>query len=444
MRESARLSPEIESPLRHREPLLWINPRWQRLEDARLDCPVSLERVCAADDWLRRHAPLLCELFPELAATRGIIESPLLPADQLKGGLGQGALPGRWLIKADHALPVAGSIKARGGIYEVLQHAEQLARRHEILPESGEPMSLCLPSARSLFAHHRVAVGSTGNLGLSIGIMAAALGFKARVHMSGEAKAWKVRRLEARGVEVIQHTGDFGAAVAAGRALAQRDPRTYFIDDEKSWQLFVGYATAGLRLKQQLCERRIEVSASHPLFVYLPCGVGGSPGGITFGLRQLFGDYVHCFFAEPVDSPCMLVRLASAENRSISVTDVGLDGRTDADGLAVARASEIVAQAIRPLVSGFFTVPDDDLFRDLYILERTEALRIEPSAAAGFRGPEWLLNSEPGHAYLRAHQLWEHLHAATHVLWTTGGAFVPNEEYQLFRSRGRSLVLGHA
>ena len=106
------------------------------------------------------------------------------------------------------------------------------------------------------------------------------------------------------------------------------------------------------------------------MFVYLPCGVGGAPGGVTFGLRHLFNEHVHCFFAEPVASPCMLVRLASTENRSLSVEDIGLDNRTEADGLAVGRASELVARLTGSMISGVFTVRDEDLFEDLYLLEQ--------------------------------------------------------------------------
>jgi D-serine dehydratase len=432
----------VEPPLSSKVPFLWLNSGWLLLEQARSNSTLNIEQVHDAELRMNRFADLLIALFPELASCHGIVESPLHEADALQSAMSgkpghSGSSIGRWFIKGDHALPIAGSIKARGGIYEVLLYAETLAQRHGLMTEHSDCRVLASPEARALFARHRVAVGSTGNLGLSIGVMAAALGFQATVHMSADAKAWKKERLRLRGVQIVEHQGDFGQAVAAGRAQARGDPNVYFVDDENSLHLFLGYSVAALRLERQLIARGVKVDAQHPLFVYLPCGVGGAPGGITFGLRYLLGDHVHCFFAEPVASPCMLIRLASASDRPLSVRDVGLDNRTEADGLAVARASESVARMMRPLVSGVFTVPDHDLFEDLYLLEQTEGLRIEPSAAAGFRGPYWLLESAPGREYLVKRDLLRSMNDATHILWTTGGAFVPDEEYRSFHRRGR-------
>ena len=453
-RGSSRASPvnshlNLPSPVEHRiarrEPFLWLNDYWLPIEEARLSYSLTLGHVCEADHRLNSFAGLLKELFPELNVSRGIIESPLRSADELQQAMiGEGQRSGRWLMKCDHELPVAGSIKARGGIYEVLVHAENLALREGILRPHDDRAVLASPRARELFARHQVSVGSTGNLGLSIGVIAAALGFRAAVHMSADAKQWKKERLRARGVDVIEHRGDFGVAVAAGRAQVRSNPDSYFVDDENSEHLFLGYSVAAVRLLEQLKALSIAVDAEHPLFVYLPCGVGGAPGGITFGLRSLFADNVHCFFAEPVAAPCMLIRLASVHNLPLSVRDVGLDIQTEADGLAVGQASEFVAPIMRSLVSGVFTVPDDDLFEDLYLLEKCEGLRIEPSAAAGFRGPGWMLESEAGKAYQIKHGLLHKMERATHILWTTGGVFVPEEEYRKFHERGRLALSGRS
>lgn len=429
--------------LRHARPTLWLNPH---LADARPEqVPaggrhISLADVHQARGRFRRFAPLLARLFPELAATGGIIESDLVAAPALQQGLGLSSAQGALWIKQDHSLPVAGSIKARGGIHEVLEFAETLALEHGLVTLDADYAVLAGEAARALFGRYEVAVGSTGNLGLSIGVMASALGFRAAVHMSSDAKQWKKDRLRARGVQVVEHAGDYEEAVAAGRRQAARDPFCYFVDDERSLSLLLGYSAAALHLDEQLRERGIAPDATHPLFVYLPCGVGGAPAGIAFGLKQLYGPHVHCFFAEPTQSPCFVVQMMAAGDGNPSVYDYGLTNRTEADGLAVPRASELAAEVMRRQLSGVLTVEDDTLFRHLHLAATTEAIRIEPSAAAGIGGPAMLTGTDAGRAYLARHGLDAVMHQAVHLAWTTGGLFVPDEEYQRFLARGAALA----
>lgn len=397
-----------------------------------------------------RFAPLLALLFPELAPAEGVIESELLPTPHLQRALGLPADFGALFVKADHALPVAGSIKARGGIHEVLEHAEGLALRHGLLAPGSDYRALASPEARALFARHQVAVGSTGNLGLAIGVMASALGFRAVVHMSADAKEWKKQRLRLRGVEVVEHAGDYAEAVAAGRRAAAADPLCHFVDDERSLSLFLGYAAAAPHLAHQLAAQGRRVDAEHPLFVYLPCGVGGAPGGIAFGLAQIYGPHVHCFFAEPTRSPCFLVQMLAGTagfeglGAQPSVYDLGLDNRTEADGLAVPRASELAAALVGPTLAGVCTVEDDTLFRHLHLAAEEEGLRIEPSAAAGLCGPGMLQTTAAGRDWLARHGLGAHLARATHIAWTTGGLFVPDDEYARFHARGAQAAAAHA
>jgi D-serine dehydratase len=432
-------SNDLLSELRSRQPLLWLNPN--------AGCPLpadapTADQITEAEHRLARCEPLMAQLFPELRASAGKVESQLAPADRLQAALTDPGKPqGTWFIKRDDALPVAGSIKARGGFHEVLALAESIAIEQGLVDAAGDRRLLASPSARALFAQHTVTVGSTGNLGLSIGVMAAALGFKAVVHMSTDAKLWKKERLRQRGVQVVEHEGDYAQAVAGGRAQALAMPRCHFVDDEGSLMLFLGYAAAARHLAKQLAEAGRRVDAEHPLFVYIPCGVGGAPGGITYGLTALFGPHVHCFFAEPVASPCMLVQLAAGCDEPVSVYDIGLDNRTEADGLAVGQASYLVSPLMAAQVAGVFTVSDDDLYTQLHVVKRTMEIELEPSAVAGVGGPAWLSESAAGRDYLRTHNL--DLSTATHVIWTTGGSLVPPEEHRRFQARAKTPDVPH-
>ncbi|WCM91033.1 D-serine ammonia-lyase [Acidovorax sp. NCPPB 2350] len=439
--------PREESPLdtalRRAEPCLWFNPQRRAEVPSAMEAEgrtISLDDTHGAAARFSRFAGLLAHLFPELRGTGGTIESPILTGEAMAGTLGLPPGRGRLWIKADHGLPVAGSIKARGGIHEVLEFAEALALREGLVVPGGDYRVLAKPAARAVFGRYQVAVGSTGNLGLSIGVAASALGFRAVVHMSADAKGWKKERLRRRGVEVVEHAGDYERAVAAGRQQAAADPFCHFVDDERSLSLLLGYSAAALRLQEQFAQQRIAVDAEHPLFVYLPCGVGGAPAGIAFGLRQLLGPHVHCFFAEPVQSPCFLVQMRAPEGTHPSVYEHGLTNRTEADGLAVPRASLLAARLMRPLLSGVFTVHDDTLFEHLVRMLDATGERIEPSAAAGFGGPALLTGTDAGRAWLRAHGLERHLARSTHLVWTTGGLFVPDAEHARFEQRGRTML----
>jgi D-serine dehydratase len=424
----------LKETLRTREPLMWLNPRLRAAASVLPGLPIGAGEIEQAHNVFHRWRTVLSRLFAELARSGGQIDSPFVYLEAAAAVLGS-APAGQVWIKQDSELTVVGSIKARGGIFEVLSYAEQVM--HECGIPFADPQAPLSAQAQQAFSSRTVTVASTGNLALSIGTMAAALGFRTVVHMAGIAKEWKKQRLRSFGVEVREHEGDFTSAVTAGReeALAKG---YYFVDDERSTKLLLGYAVAGRHLASQLAEQHIEVDADHPLFVYLPCGVGGSPGGITLGLKHLFGDNVHCLFAEPCASPAMLARLAYPD-ASMSVYDLGLDNLTEADGLAVGHGSSLVTSLVGELVSGIFTVRDEELVRYLYRLHQATGTVVEPSAAAGFSGPGMLLDTAQGQEYLRAHALHPRMAAATHVLWTTGGSLLPGQERAQLLARGRRL-----
>jgi D-serine dehydratase len=419
--------------------IFWTNPKHDLFHSGIKKTGLNEKDVKDAEERLKRFAPYIAKVFPETRKSDGIIESPIVKIPSMKQQLEQIHdlhIPGEFLLKCDSHLPISGSIKARGGIYEVLKTAEQLLIEQQMLTMQDDYSIIDDEKFRNFLSKYSISVGSTGNLGLSIGIMSAKMGFTVTVHMSADAKKWKKDLLRSKGVTVFEYKEDYSKAVEEGRNQANSQPNCHFIDDENSSDLFLGYAVAASRLKKQLEDLKITVNEDHPLFVYLPCGVGGGPGGVAFGLKLIFQDHVHCFFAEPTHSPCMLLGLVTGLHDKVSVQDFGIDNLTAADGLAVGRPSRFVGQTIEPFLSGSYTVSDTEMYKLLSAMIDTEKIRLEPSALASVFGPIQLFKEKEGQEYLKKHDLEGKMKNATHIMWATGGSMVPNEVMEEYYKKG--------
>jgi D-serine dehydratase len=375
--------------------------------------PIQPEEIRTAEERLARFRPVLAALFPA-TSWDGRIRSALRDYPPQDG------LP-TLLVKTDHDLPMTGSVKARGGVYELLCRIESLAVAGGLVQPGASLAPLLTPAAKELLARHRVVVASTGNLGFSIGLVARAFGLAAEVHMSHDAKAWKKERLRRTGANVIEHPCDYTQTVARARAAAQASS-SYFIDDESSRLLFVGYTTGAAELAEQLQQRGLTISFDRPLIVYLPCGVGGAPGGITAGLKTIYGRAVRCVFVEPVASACVFAALAVGNGSPVSVYDIGLDNDTIADGLAVPMASELVMKSVGASIDAAVAVTDASMLEWVRRSWAGAQLRLEPSAASGFAAVPLYLEAARAAGLAPPDD-------AVHVVWTTGGSQLPEDQF---------------
>ncbi|QQD84629.1 MULTISPECIES: D-serine ammonia-lyase [unclassified Jeotgalicoccus] len=413
-KEWIREYPKIQDLIDYKE-TIWLNDNIKSMDTVTDDLALTEDDILDAEARLKRFAPYIAHVFPETTDQAGIIDSALTELTHMPKALESlfnQKVDGPLYLKQDNLLPISGSVKARGGIYEVLWFAEKIALNAGLISTEDNYIKFDSDDFKTLFSHHELVCGSTGNLGLSIGIIGAKLGFKVTIHMSLDARQWKKDLLREKGVNVVEHEDDYSKAVLQGRQDSLNDPNSYFIDDENSKTLFLGYAVAAIRLKAQLQDQNIKVDKNQPLNVYLPCGVGGGPGGIAFGLKTVFRDSVNCYFVEPTHSPCMLLGMMTDYHDRLSIQDFGLDNLTAADGLAVGRPSGFVGDLLKNLISGISTVSDTHLFEMLTAIYDTESIKLEPSALAGIYGAIQMDKS------------------GTHIAWSTGGDMVPDDVWQ--------------
>ncbi len=121
----------------------------------------------------------------------------------------------------------------------------------------------------------------------------------------------------------------------------------------------------------------------------------------------------------------MTLGMASGKYNEICVQDIGLTGKTIADGLAVGRPSGFVCERMRPMMAGAFTVTDEHLLEYQKVMKEQEEIFLEPSACAGFKGAADITRGgNDWETYIREHHLEDKMENAIHLVWATGGGLM--------------------
>ena len=156
-------APVVEE-IRAAKEVAWENPGVCPFDEIKGKLPLAASDIADAEARLARFAPFIAKKFPETAPLHGIIESPLTDIRRMKDFLNESCgadITGRLLLKQDSHLAVSGSVKARGGIYEVLKHTEDLALAGGLLgedytvfdsEESGSALSFAAPGPLAITA----------------------------------------------------------------------------------------------------------------------------------------------------------------------------------------------------------------------------------------------------------------------------------------------------
>lgn len=192
-----------------------------------------------------------------------------------------------------------------------------------------------------------VVAASTGNHGLAVASVAAALGLPCRVFVPAGASAAKLERLRASAAELVEVAGDPLLAELAAREAAAASPGTLLVPPYNDARVILGQATLGLELLEDLTQA--------PDALFAAVGGGGLISGLALAARSRW-PRLRIVGCVPAASPAMAAAVAVGR-----VVEAPLRPTlSDATAGGIEEGSVTVA-ICAALVSEFVEVEEDEI-----------------------------------------------------------------------------------
>ncbi|MFI7079626.1 threonine/serine dehydratase [Micromonospora sp. NPDC049903] len=271
--------------------------------------------------------PTLADVRLAAARITGLVDrTPVLPLDS------------RVLVKAEH--------RQRGGSFKIRGAANAMLTRYA----------------------DEVVAGSSGNHGIAVAMVGAALGIRVTIVMAAGASDGKARTIRALGASVVQVTGgvverDRRAADIAAATGAVLVPSS---DDEL---VVAGAGTVGLEVLEQV---------PGVTTIFVPTGGGGLLAGVCLAASAL-SRRLRVVGVEPMSARRYAVSVAQGAPTELPPS------MTIADGLRGQRPGAVPWPIIRHRVDDLIGVTDEAVTHAMGVLRRA-GVSAEPSGAVALAG----------------------------------------------------------
>ena len=287
----------------------------------------------------------------------------------------------RVVLKNEAPRPL-GSFKAFGGVYAGLR---------ALVRATGLPDIATLVSARRPRETLPTLIcASDGNHGLAVAAAAQFAGAPARVYLHGGVPPARVRRIAARGAEIVQVGGTYDDAVVEAAHAASQGEGLLIADtaadedDPVVADVMAGYGLIAQEIVDQLRVRGDE----RPTHLFVQAGVGGLAAALAEGISgQMAGDR-RVVVVEPTNAACVAAALRAG--RAVHVPG---DLKSSAEMLSCGLASVPALTILFRHGASALTVGEEALADAVTTLAACGGPATTPSGAAGLAG---LLATLPG------------------------------------------------